>query len=76
MICPYCEAHLGENPTECPSCGAQRRRDKRGLLSGSAFLIVATNVVQDSVFFGILIGLLGVYGFSTLRNFRWLDPKT
>lgn len=74
--CPFCEARVGDKADDCPSCGARYRRDMRGLLSGPAFLLVATNVIQDSIFFGILIAMLGIYGLWTLRNFRWVGPKT
>ena len=74
-ICPFCETKLNDTVDDCPSCGARHRRDKRGLVSGPAFLLVAVNVVQDSIFFGLLIALLGLYGLSTLRNFRWIGPK-
>lgn len=73
--CPYCEARVGDKAYDCPSCGARHRRDMRGLLSGPAFLLVAANVARDSLFFAFLILLLGLYGLSTLRNFRWIEPK-
>ena len=70
--CPFCEAKMGEKIDDCPSCGAKHRRDLRGLISGPAFILVSANVYQDSLIFGTLIALLGVYGLSTLRNHRWI----
>lgn len=74
--CPFCTTRMKDAIKECPGCGARRRRDIRGFISGLAFLMTAANVwLMEAPFFAALIAMLGIYALSTLRKFVWLKPK-
>ena len=73
--CGFCGGRLHENAKLCPGCGAKKKRDLRGLVTGPAFFIVAINVAQYSYVWPFIIALGGVYGLSTLRHSRWKAPK-
>lgn len=72
--CPNCSAQLTHD-AGCDGCGARRRRDFRGLVTGPVFAVTGYFMIPDSRFAAVMFALASLVCFATLMNFRWHMPE-